>query len=254
MAHGFNSLESLQHVDENFNFQDDPAKREEIADEHPMSSKKVEEILRDINLVPMTGEWSNKDFLRFWKLYCEAFPITDERRTLDAQLQVIKNPKYKVTFMEDHGELVGFLATWDLETTDGHKWLFIEHTAVDRDLRNKGLGSVVGGKVLMEAVKEAGALKKTVVGEIEPPTGDPKNTADRRASLYQRMGLKLNSDFKYIQPSYSAGQSPLPMVLVTFGEPVRDQKQFEDLRKVIHSTVYGKKEPVTELPAEKEVS
>ena len=103
--------------------------------------------------------------------------------------------------MED-GKFVGFMSYWNF---DGYT--YIEHFAVSPELRGRNIG-----RAMMEYVFKA--VNNNVLIEVELPETE---MARRRIGFYKRLGFCPHHDIEYIQPPYSDGLSPLPLMLMTHG-------------------------------------
>jgi ribosomal protein S18 acetylase RimI-like enzyme len=167
------------------------------------------------------------DFKEVWDIYVEAFP-KDEQRPLAKQVKLFGNPIYKFyAVYEDN--LVGLIACWNL-----NEILFIEHLAVKKDLRNRGIGTRILRAFLADA-------DKAVLESYRPKT----ELAKRRVRFYDRLGFKMNT-FDYIQPAYDPSQKPVPMYLVSYPETL-DEEEYVTIRNSIHKEVYGCDEPVLRI-------
>lgn len=160
-------------------------------------------------------------FDELYQLLEESFPA-DEYRDYKSQQVLLSHPLYKVFVYEENNELGAFFATWE-----GQDYIYLEHFAVKESLRNGGLGSKLLREFLSQQVKP-------VVLEIEiPKSGIEK----RRAEFYVRNGFYLN-EFGYDQPAFSPDKSPVPMVLMSYPNPLQDQA-FQVFKDWIFSCVYG---------------
>ncbi|MBQ9806961.1 MAG: GNAT family N-acetyltransferase [Clostridia bacterium] len=164
-----------------------------------------------------------EDFESLYLLIKTSFPPT-ERRTKEGQRALFDTEKvYQVygSKNEETSAVEAFLAVWELDSV-----LFLEHFAVDPNLRGKGLGS----RLLCEL---AGMSDKPLCLEVEPPLND---IAKRRIEFYKRNGFFLN-EYPYIQPSLAKGQPPIPLMVMTYGHAV-DQNGFEKIRDELYKRVY----------------
>ena len=117
--------------------------------------------------------------------------------------------------------LLGLLTTWHFE-----EFIYIEHFAIDPDLRSRGYGA--------EALKTFIAQQQCpIVLEAEPPT-DKLST--RRIRFYERCGLTLY-DFPYIQPAYTPESNPVELRLM--GTLNTDDTPLALVSKILHREVYG---------------
>ena len=146
-----------------------------------------------IEFVPVSRE-------RFPTVYGKmiaAFPL-EERRNMFDQEECFKNPCFKFFEIYD-GTDVGFISLWVFG-----EFVFIEHLAIDENIRSKGYGSQA-----IELVKDTFNLP--IVLEAEAPV-TPQQI--KRINFYSRLGFKVN-DYGYYQPSYH-GEEPVPLKLLSF--------------------------------------
>lgn len=136
-------------------------------------------------------------------LYFESFPI-EERR----DWQKIKSNQQKEEFnfygVSQDNEFIAIISVWDLL-----QFCYIEHFAVRKDLRNKGLGS----NILQQIIKQ---YNKDFVLEVDIPNND---IAIRRTEFYLRNGFVLLQD-KYIQPPYSKELPSVEMKIMTTNKEI----------------------------------
>ncbi len=166
---------------------------------------------------------TKEDFESFYRLLETSFPPT-ERRVKDGQRNLFDTETlYRVYGLKNEKKhtVEAFLAVWELDSV-----LFLEHFAVDPNLRGKGLGS----RLLCEL---AGMTDKPLCLEVEPPL---TAVAKRRIEFYKRNGFFLN-EYPYTQPSLAKGQPPIPLLIMTYGKAV-DQNRFEGIRDELYRRVY----------------
>ena len=122
----------------------------------------------------------------------------------------------------ENGALLGFLSYWDFGT-----FRYIEHFAVDVNLRGKGIGS----GILEYFIKESG--KTPIILEVELPEG---YDARRRVDFYMRHCFILWKRLHYIQPCYEPGGGTPEMKLMTLH--VNDQSKVAEMAEVVKKEVY----------------
>lgn len=152
-----------------------------------------------------------------------AFPI-DERRDDYLQRELADSePKFHscAILSGDSNDFVGLLSYWDFNS-----YIYIEHFAIDSEMRNCGLG----GDVLSQFIKEIGL---PVVLEVELPTD---HLSSRRIDFYTRHGFSLWETIPYIQPPYRKGGEELPMHLMAYGaiSPLDAVKVIASLRRYVY--------------------
>lgn len=126
--------------------------------------------------------------------------------------------------------LVGMVGYWEIED-----FVYIEHLATLSTLRNNGYGAQI-----IKAIKQYSAIqsgkKKAIVLEVE---SEEDEWAKRRIGFYKRQGFTLWDQKEYIQPPYRKGDKGYKMHLMVWGENVREDKDFERIKRAIHKHVYG---------------
>jgi len=163
----------------------------------------------------------NTTFDQIYALMERSFPVS-EYRTREGQRRLLSNPSYRLYTTEESGRIVAFLSLWRL---DGFR--FIEHLAVDPDLRGGGVGRALLLRAL-NAERDAPAVL-----EVEPPETE---LSKRRIGFYQRNGFHLH-DFPYCQPPMRPGQEPLPLRLMSWPIPL-DPAALVRVRDELYARVY----------------
>lgn len=120
----------------------------------------------------------------------------------------------------DQGEPVGILTYWTFDDL-----VYIEHFAIDEELRNQGLGKAVFLNFLSQQTQQ-------VVLEIEHPHDE---ASEHRLEFYASMGLFQNPQ-DYLQPSYHGDQVTVPMIIMSKYE--LDDDEFEEIRELLYREVY----------------
>ncbi len=166
---------------------------------------------------------SQSDHQRFAKdLFESAFP--DEERPPFGELK--HRNKNKFHFMvatndnDDGDEPVGILTYWTFDDL-----VYVEHFAIDEDLRNQGLGKAVFLNFLSQQTDQ-------VVLEVEHPHDE---VSDNRVEFYSSMGLFSNPQ-DYLQPSYHGDQVTVPMIIMSKYE--LDDDEFAEIREILYREVY----------------
>ena len=144
--------------------------------------------------------------------------IREERRDREAARALLSEPRYDFFHVEDEGERVGFVTLWHLENT-----VFVEHFVTYDTFRNKGVG-----KRVLELLA---ATYGTMVLEAEHPETE---MAARRLAFYGRCGFHRN-DIPYIQPPYREGDKGVPLVLLSYPNPLDDP---EATARELYRSVY----------------
>ena len=160
------------------------------------------------------------DFPFVWKIMEESFPI-DERRTMENQKKLLSEKSYELLGCKEEGKLLSFFALWQFED-----FLFIEHFAVDKKVRNGGLGAVMLSN--LQKMND-----KKIILEVEPPADE---LTKRRVAFYERNGFYLN-DYFYMQPAMAENTKPIPLKIMSYPKEL-SQKEFETVREELYRSVY----------------
>lgn len=171
----------------------------------------------------MTQIQSMQDFDFVYQLMERSFP-PNERRTYEEQKALLNNPRYNISIVPglNAHSLNAFLAYWTLGDL-----IFIEHFAVNPLRRSTGLGSAM----LQDLTRQQTCR---ICLEVELPEND---LAKRRIRFYERNGFFLNQ-YPYVQPSLSKGRSPIPLLIMTSGQPVSEE-MFQKIKSTLYEYVYG---------------
>lgn len=151
-----------------------------------------------------------------------AFPPEERREVIQQREYSDHNPLFYNNIILEEDRPIGLISYWNMDD-----FFYIEHFAIDPNLRNGGYG-----KHVLEAIKEK--LQRPIVLEVEKPTDE---ISTRRINFYQRLEFMLHEK-PYMQPPYRQGDSGLPMLLMTYGNIDMD-KDFEKVRNILYKEVYG---------------
>lgn len=150
----------------------------------------------------------------------EAFPDS-EIRSCAAQKALLQEKEYCLYgYFTEEGNCEAILGMWRFSD-----FLYLEHLAVSPACRGGGMGR----KILEEVQKEG----MPMLLEVEPPETE---ISKRRIGFYERIGFQLNS-YSYMQPALQAGQKPIPLLLMTFGEKM-DETTFQKRKDILYRHVY----------------
>ena len=168
-----------------------------------------------INLKSVASE----NFSAVYKRLVDAFPYEERRDECDEAKCFLKK-QFNFCEITDNGESVGLIAFWVFES-----FLFIEHIAINKEIRSKGYGSKT-----MELIKRKYNLP--IVLEAEFPETEMQK---RRIRFYENLGFRVNL-YSYTQPSYHNGEA-VPLQILSFPEAL-DESEFEkffvETRKVVY--------------------
>lgn len=152
------------------------------------------------------------------ELLTEAFPV-EERPSLKDWRERFQNEFHRCVILQG-GNAIGLLSYWDFT-----QFIYIEHFAINAELRNQKLG----GKVLDQFIQG----EKCVVLEAELPTTP---LAIRRIKFYQRHGFSI-APYPYEQPAYAEGLPTVTLHILATQEI--SATLFEEIRQLIHREVYN---------------
>ena len=165
----------------------------------------------------------------FHNLYVVSFPIFEQRTALQ-QAEAFRDRRYKLmAFMEDD-TFLGFISYWEFDT-----YLYVEHFAVNAELRGKGYG----GRML-RAFQQA--TEKIVLLEIDPIVD---SVSEARLRFYKRCGFFENT-YPHRHPAYRSDYQPHPLIVLTDKRAITEKeyhKFYIDLSKTVmkeKSTEYDK--------------
>jgi len=154
-------------------------------------------------------------------LLINSFPEEEYRELGEMKDYTDHQPIFYNNIILNEGKPVGFITYWDL-----NDFYYIEHFAIDPNLRNGGYGQ----KLLKHL---SGVLDRPMVLEAELPT---EEMSQRRINFYKRQGFELWEN-EYYQPPYKVGYSNLPMHIMVKNGLNREQ-DFEAVKRKIHRIVY----------------
>ena len=163
---------------------------------------------------------SDNDFHKAWKLYEDAFPL-EERRSLSAQVSILKKDNYNFDVLNDGKQFIGFILWWDFETLR-----YVEHFATSPQQRNKGFG-----KLILEKFMKSN--DKPILLEVELPHS---TINQRRIKFYERTGFKLNPHY-YEVPPIQEGHSPLQLLLMSYPS-LLSAEDVERFIKINHPIIF----------------
>lgn len=167
-----------------------------------------------------TNDEANYAFVE--KLMHTAFPREERRDTMQQRAYTDNNPLFFNNIILEEDKPIGMISYWKMDD-----FFYIEHFAIDPNLRNGGYG-----KRVLEVIKEE--LQSPIVLEVEEPTDE---MSIRRINFYKRLGFILHEK-PYMQPPYRKGDSGLPMFLMTCGDIDLDN-EFERVKNRLYKEVYG---------------
>ncbi len=137
------------------------------------------------------------NFDDFWSLYESSFP-QNERRTKKEQNLILARKNYRAKVVLSDGVFSGVFCYWSFE------WFsFVEHFAIAKDLRSKGLGSAVMREFLKQNAR--------VILEIDPVCD---GITQKRYDFYSRLGFQKAS-IKHFQLPFRKGDESIELELLS---------------------------------------
>lgn len=168
-----------------------------------------------IDLIPVNEEC----FSLVYKRLIDAFPY-EERRDEAHEKACFLKKEFNFSEIIDAGESVGLVVFWLFD-----EFLFIEHIAINKEIRSKGYGSKT-----IEYLKAK--YKLPIILEVEFPETEIQM---KRIRFYENLGFKVNS-YSYSQPSYHNAEG-VPLQILSFPE-VLSKSEFDNFFIKTRKTVY----------------
>ena len=167
----------------------------------------------------MLKRLTNDGFDTVYNIMEHSFP-KNEIRSKSGQCALLKNSEYSLFVREEEGEIIGFIAVWDLDAI-----AFVEHFAIAEKSRGKGVGSAMLGEVFS-------LFDKPIVLEVEPPVDEKTK---KRVGFYERNGLIFH-DYYYVQPSMEKGREEVELRIMCSEK--LDYANFEKVRAQLYTKIY----------------
>ncbi|WP_338869579.1 GNAT family N-acetyltransferase [Spirosoma sp. SC4-14] len=171
-----------------------------------------------MELLRITQEHPYLGIIQPW--YEVSFP-PEERREFAQLRQLLGCSEMYMNVLLEEQRPVGFIIYWRWDDL-----LYIEHFAIDPELR----GKQVGQKVLPLIINLG---SRYMILEVELPN-DP--VSQSRIRFYERAGFVLNQ-FEYLQPPYRLDGIGVPMKLMSM-PAIADIAMFDRLSSFLKENVY----------------
>lgn len=168
-----------------------------------------------MDLIPVNEE----RFSLVYKRLIDAFPY-EERRDEAHEKACFLKKQFNFSEIIDAGESVGLVVFWLFD-----EFLFIEHIAINKEIRSKGYGSKT-----IEHLKVK--YKLPIILEAEFPETEMQM---KRIKFYENLGFKVNL-YSYSQPSYHNAES-VPLQILSFPEAL-SKSEFDNFFIKTRKTVY----------------
>lgn len=159
------------------------------------------------------------DFESVYIIMESSFPI-NEIRSRHGQYELLKKENYSLYIKKEQGKIIGFISVWDLGDFN-----FIEHFAIDKNYRNKGVGS----KMLKQVIDSS---KKKVVLEVEPIINE---TTKKRVDFYTSNGMFYH-DFYYEQPALEKERERVELKIMS--TTLLTEQDFNKVKEILYKKVY----------------
>ncbi len=147
-----------------------------------------------------------KEFKKAWKLYEDSFP-SSEKRVIAEQEKTFFKEQYKFLTIFDDDLFVGILTFWEIED-----FIFIEHLAINPELRGQNYGS----KVLNVFLEKY----SNIILEIEPVVDE---ATKRRLNFYTKLGFVQNS-IKHFQVPFRKNDEKLALEILSYKTSLSNEK------------------------------
>ena len=162
---------------------------------------------------------TENNFSDLYKRLVEAFPY-EERRDEPDEAKCFLKKEFNFCEIIDGAESVGLIVFWAFS-----KFLFVEHIAINKEIRGKGYGSKV-----FDLLKKQYNLP--IILEAEAPETEVQK---KRIGFYEKLGFRVNS-YDYTQPSYHEAEA-VPLLVLSYTEFL-SQGMFEEFFKETRKLVY----------------
>ena len=159
------------------------------------------------------------DFESVYNIMESSFPL-NEIRSKKGQYELLKKENYSLYIKKEQGKIIGFISVWDL-----YDFNFIEHFAIDKNYRGKGVGS----KMLKQVINNS---DKTVVLEVEPIINE---TTKKRVDFYTSNGMFYH-DFYYEQPALEKERERVELKIMS--TTLLTEQDLEKVNEILYKKVY----------------
>lgn len=137
-------------------------------------------------------------------LYESAFPA-HEKREPEAKIYALSRSNYALQAWFDGEQFIGMIGAWSFE-----KYTYIEHLAVNDQLRAQGYGK----RMLTHFLQ----MHPLTILEIDPLTTE---IACKRLRFYQSLGFTENC-FEHFHPSYHQGTADHPLIVLSYPQQISE--------------------------------
>lgn len=164
------------------------------------------------------------EFEEVYRIMSDSFPV-NEYREYEKQLAIMKKPEYKIFVPKERTGIKGFISVWEFKN-----FAYVEHFAVHRSYRGKGLGS----EILLSLKSKYNC---PIVLEVEVPED---SVTKKRVKFYELNEFVLN-EWNYIQPSYQPDVPGPHLQLMSYPKDI-DEADYDQFKSLVFTNVYGQKD------------
>lgn len=162
----------------------------------------------------------NRWFAPVWEVYKTSFPI-NEQRTVEHQTTAFADQRHQFLVYHEGDLFLGFLGIWDFDD-----YAYIEHFAINPELRGSGWGS----RILGEYQQNAG---KTIILEIDEVKDD---ISIRRERFYRNLGWVSNPYKHELHKYQPEHHTDALLQIMTYPEAI-DEKTYRRFNDDLHNIV-----------------
>ncbi|RHJ95428.1 GNAT family N-acetyltransferase [Bacteroides sp. AM07-16] len=155
----------------------------------------------------------------FKELYSVSFPVF-EQRTEEQQEKAFTCANYYLIGYEENETFIGFISYWEFD-----EYIYIEHLAINQEVRGKGYGSVILRNFIT-------STHKIVLLEIDPVIND---ISEARLRFYKRCGFHENP-YPHTHPPYRNGYKAHSLIILTTKRKITE-KEYQIFNKELTNIV-----------------
>lgn len=167
-----------------------------------------------------------------YTLMTQKFP-PNEMKSQEHFKNLLENFSYHIYILYDKNP-VGYSLIYEMEN---EKILLLDYFFIKKEYQGIGMGT----KFLELIENHYNKFFNGLLLEVEFPTGNPKNTEDRRIKFYEKFGAK-KTNVEYVFPN-SSGGLPMEIMYKPFNFEVLSKNEIEKAIKEIlkiHMTTKAK--------------
>ncbi|MFA5647842.1 MAG: GNAT family N-acetyltransferase [Bacteroidales bacterium] len=154
-------------------------------------------------------------------IYTSSFPPS-ERREFYELCKQLTSPNNILFNISNNRITVGMVSLWSFP-----EFVYLEHIAIDSNLRGNGVGAQVMKTLLVQH-------PKPFILEVEPPID---TLTERRVQFYTKLGFILLPN-SYMQPAYSKSK-PMVELRHMINSKISGRVNLENIIRSINQSVYG---------------